>query len=37
MLLSVQILSFRAFAELNSIQDSVEERNENVVLAFNSA
>ena len=37
MLLSVQILSFAAFAEFNSIQDSVEEGNENFVLAFNSA
>ena len=37
MLLSVQIISFTAFAELNSIQESVEERNENFVLAFNSA
>ena len=37
MLLSVQILSFRAFSEFNSIQDSVEENNENFVLAFNTA
>ena len=37
MLLSAQILSFPAFAEFNSIQDSVKEGNENFVLAFNSA